>query len=793
MTTEKPTAPARDRLTAEEYTRAEELWPTELLRRVTNAVIVPTWLDGEDRFWFKHEHRDGHEYVLLDATTGERRPAFDHDVVARALGAEPRSLPVETFEYDGEAIVAVVAGREGRVRIDKDGSVSEAPMPAADAFRGPDGQEAFVRDHNLWVRDGRGFERQLTTGGVEHFGWAEAPDNDYDRLGRVGRDRAGAPHTTQGCFWSPDGRRLFVARVDERRVRAYPYLESVTHDGSVLPRVHRVRRKLFGDAEETRWLWHVIDAATGEQTVVDPLPDGLLIQPWHCWWTEHGTVLALAGTFAQDAAALVEIDAATGSVRVVHLEHDHMFRFNNIWFHDDNVRYLPERGQFIWFTFEDGWPHLWVIDVATGAPRQLTAGEWVVQDLVRVTDRHAFFTTGGTQPGANPYLRRLHRVDLDGDGPNAGLACLTPEDADHAFPPVPQGTVWREWGAQPFELRSCVSPSGRYFVDNISRVDLPTVTLLRDGEGNTVTELARADISGLEELGWRFPETFRAKAADGKTDVWGVIVKPRRFDDGEPWPVIERIYGGHQVLAQPRSFLEGLNGSFMFGLHALADLGFVVVVLDGPGTPVRSRAFRDMTWDHEDRFGIAHHRAAIEELARSRPWMDISSVGVNGHSSGGYATLMCLLLEPDFYKVGFCSSPALGADGSQAWITEAHFGRPDYGDGRTVRLRPDERAPSHTVWDPATHVDRLQGRLMLVYGDIDEECEPPVLLQFLDKLVQAGKDFDLLPMPGRSHYYTTEPYYQKRLWDYFVEHVQGRTPLRHHRLGVTPGRRLSET
>ena len=777
----------------EEYTRAAELWPNELLDRVTNALVIPTWLPGEDRFWYRHETGSGHHFVVVDAATGAQEPAFDHREVAELLGADRDSLPIESFAYEGEDLVLTMTDRPGITRIGQDGTVDTVQAPDSNAFRGPDGRETFVRGHNLWIRDGRGFERQLTTDGVEHFGWAEAPDNDYDQVGRIGRTRAGLPQAMQGVFWSSDGRHLFVPRVDEREVREYPYIENVPADGSLFPEVHWVRRKMFGDSETTRWLWHVVDVRTGEQVRVDALPGDLQIQPWHCWWTSRDTILALASNDAQDAAALVEVRASDGSVRVVHMERDRMFRFNNSWFHDDNVAYVAERDEFVWFTQASGWPHLWIIDVPTGAVRQLTDGEWVVQDLIRVTDDHVFFTAGGRAAGVNPYLRSLHRVDLDGSEANANLVCVTPEAADHAFPVPRSGGVWREWGPRPEHLHSCVSPSGRYVVDNISRVDLPTVTVLRDASGAIISEIARAGTDRLDEIGWQQPEPFCTKGADGETDIWGVIIKPRLFDERDSWPVLERIYGGHQVLAQPRSFLEGINGAFMFGLHAFADMGFVVVVMDGPGTPLRSRAFRDMTWNQDDRFGVVHHRAALENLATSRPWMNLENVGVSGHSSGGYATLMCLLREPDFYKVGFSSSPALGADGFQAYVIEAHFGRPDYGSGREVRLHDGERAPSHEVWHPETLVERLRGRLMLAYGDVDEECEPPLLYQFIRRLIDAGKDFDQMVMAGESHYYTTQPYYQKRLWDYFIRHVQGREPLRHHTLAVDVGQRLWNT
>ncbi|MFG2658520.1 DPP IV N-terminal domain-containing protein [Streptomyces sp. NPDC048425] len=789
--TRQETTDRRPKVAAEEYARAEELWPSELLGRVTNALVIPNWLPDQDRFWFKLEHLDRHEYLLVDAATGDRRPAFDHKRIAEALNEDQHRLPIDTLEYDGDDIVVRVEGRDGRLRIDgDDGRVTEVPDRDPNAFRGPGGDELFVRAHDLWIRDLQGRERQLTDDGEEFYGWAEGPDGDYDR---IGRDRTGTPPSTIGCFWSPDGTRALVPRADERAVTAYPYLENVPHDGDLLPKVHHVRRKMIGDAEDTRWEWYVIDVSTGARVTVGALPWDLQILPWHAWWTRHDTVIALASTAAQDCAAAVEIDAATGAVRVIHLEHDHMFRLNSVWFHDDNVRYLPERGELIWFSYASGYPHLWVIDLASGSLRQLTDGAWAVQDLVRVTGRYAFFTAGGVEPGRNPYLRSLYRVDLDGAGPNAGLRCLTPEDADHAFPPVPQGTVSREWGVQPWELRSCMSPSGRYFVDNISRVDLAPVVMLRDADGRTIGELARADISGLLSIGWTYPETFRAKAADGETDIWGVIIKPRRFAERDSWPVLERIYGPPQVLAQPRSFLEGLNGMFLFGLHSLAEMGFGVVLMDAPGTPHRSRAFRDMTWGEPDRFGIKNHRAAIEDIARTRPWMDLSRVGISGHSSGGYATVMAMLLEPDFYQVGFSSSPALDPSASYATISEAHFGKPDYGDGRAVRRTPDEAAPNYEELSPNTYAGRLIGRLMLVYGDLDEECEPPALIQFVDSLVRAGKEPDLLVLPNQSHFYTPEPYYQKRLWDYFVEHVQGREPLRHHPLSVTRGERLHYT
>ena len=780
----------RPKVTAAEYDRAAQLWTESLLDRATNLLIVPTWLRGRDAFTYKLEHADRHEYLVVEAATGQSAPAFDHELVGRALGATPGRLPITAVDYDGEVLVLTLDDG-GITRVDPaTGAVTTVPAAEPGTVPLAGGGALFVREHNLWVRETDGAERQLTSGGEEDYGWAEAPDGDAHHIDRA---RAGRPHNIMGVFPNADGSKVLVPRVDERAVTAYPLLESITLDGNPVPTVHHVRRKLPGDPADTLWNWYILDIATGRQVPVVGLDAGREIQPWHAYWTDHGTVIAFASTPAQDRMGAVEIDAATGAVRMIHDEADHMFRFNGNWFNDDNVRHLPDRNALVWFTYASGWPHLWLLDLRTGAIRQLTDGDWAVVDLLQVTADRAYFTAGGIVPGRNPYYRALCRVDLDGDGPNAALTILTDEDADHAFPPVPQGIGSSAFGAVPRGARSPLAPSGKFFVDNASRVDRPGRAVLRDESGAEIAELARTDISGLSEIGWLPPEVFCAKAADGRTDVWGVILKPRAFAEQDSWPVLERIYGPPQVLTQPRSFLEGLAGTFMYGVHALADMGFGVVVMDAPGTPHRSKEFRDMHWGQADRFGIADHRAVIENLAATRPWMDIECVGISGHSSGGYGTVMAMLLEPDFYRVGFASSAALDPSASGAYIYESHFGRPDYGDGRHVRRQPGEVAPNYRAVSPSAYADRLTGRLALVVGDLDEECELPGQIQFLGALVDARRDYDLIMMAGHAHYYTTEPYYQKRLWDYFIDHVQGREPLAHHQLPVTRGVRLGST
>ncbi len=276
---------------------------------------------------------------------------------------------------------------------------------------------------------------------------------------------------------------------------------------------------------------------------------------------------------------------------------------------------------------------------------------------------------------------------------------------------------------------------------------------------------------------------FTAKAADGLTDLYGVLIKPRAFGTRASWPVLERIYGGPQIIAHPRSFLEGLNGTFTHAANAMADMGFVVALLDGPGTPYRSKAFHDMPYGAVDRWGVTHHRAALEGAAATRPWMDLSCTGVSGHSYGGYGTVMAMLLEPDFYKVGVSSAGMYDLPWIYNGGVERHI-------GRALKSGPGDVPEIYERVSPSTYAHRLSGHLMLIYGDLDENAMPAGMLAFARSLINAGKSYDMVVLPGANHGFVPDPYYQKRMWDYFIEHVQGRQPLLHHRLDVEPGKRL---
>lgn len=750
-------------VSAAEYDRALELWPTRLTAGVRNLSVAAHWIDA-DRLWFREELADGHRFVEVDAASGLRRAAFDHATVGRALQADPERLPLLGYRHLEHGLR--VTTPDGDVDIDPaSGTVRAAPAAVlAGTLPGPGGRLLIPREHDLWLHEADGNEQRLTNDGAAHYAWGATVDMN---LQAIARRRGAVRPAVHGCLWSPDGARLLIQRPDERAVAPYPYYEAVPANGSPRPVVHPIRFVLAGEAVRRRE-WAILDVASGTRTPV-VLPDESLdlcfADNGGAWWTaDGGSLHALAQTRSSERAALLRIDAATGRSQVLYEERvATFFDWNTFEYHSPLARPLPGGREFLWYSQADGHGHLYVVDLAGGGiVRRLTEGAWQVLDVLKVTPDHVFFTAGGREAGADPYHRRLYRMRIDAARPNDTIVLLTPENEDYALPGAFTPPMAAALGAA--DSPPAFSPSGRYFVATSSTLGAPPGTLLRRADdGTAVAELARADVAGLRAIGWRPPEAFAVKARDGVTDLHGALFLPRDFDPSRAYPVIARVYAGPQFLAHPRNFAEGLNGPFAQGLAALAELGFAVVLLDGPGTPYRSKAFHDAGWGTRDRLNMAEHRTAIERLSAGRSWLDLSRVGIAGHSYGGYATVMAMLLEPDFYRVGVSSAGIYDLAWAQARTPERHFGRPDYGYGRSSKTRPDEVAANHALMSPSSLADRLQGRLLLAYGDLDENIQPAGLMKFADALIKAGKSFDLMCLPGRGHGFGSEPYFQKRL------------------------------
>jgi dipeptidyl aminopeptidase/acylaminoacyl peptidase len=774
--------------TAADYQRAFSLDDSKLRTLPRNASTVPHWLGEGEAFWFAQETDSGFEYFRVESATGQREPLFDHAALATAVNAvlaasgrdvEPASgsdglnLRISAYDPQQQTVSGTAAGKtlSCTLRIAECETV-EVPTAEPGLLLSPDGKRAaFTRDHNLWLRDmASGQERALTTDGEAYFSWGKVPDTSLAAIPQQRDHLVKPPYAT---FWSPDGSKLVATRMDERDVGIYPFVEWAPLDGSVRPKLYQLRIPLMGDPLP-KLESHVFDVATGEHVQIDA-GEGYSVAPAGVvgWSANSQRLYMLAANYGSSALRLLEF--SHGKTRVAFEEKsDTLARLGPAAYNEPNVRLLKDGAEALWFSERSGWGHLYRIDLDSGAVlKALTAGDWTVQDVLRVdeADGRVYFTAGGREAG-DPYQRRLYRVNLDG----SDFTLLTPEAADHALPGVPSFLIRTVFGFPVPPDR--ISPDGRYFVAEYSTLEEPPVSVLRStDDGRIIAELQKADVSKLAERGYRPPERFSATAADGQTTIWGAIYLPPDFDPAKSYPVINALYAGPQVSIAPFNYLSGFSGLGQYNRAALASLGFIVVTVDGRGTPYRSLEFQNASR------GLGHgtealrdHRAAIEELAAKRPYMDLTRVGVYGHSWGGYHTALAIMQHNDFYDAAVASAGLYGYQWSYPGF-ESFIGLPDYGNGSTIRPEPGTVAENFQAISVPPLANQLnQGHLMIAYGDVDENVQPSQAVQLIDALIKADRDFDLLYLPNRTHYYVPEPYFQRRLWDYMVEHAMGAEP-----------------
>ncbi|WGX98890.1 DPP IV N-terminal domain-containing protein [Nocardioides sp. L-11A] len=764
-------------VSAEDYARAAKVLDSSLADAVLNGHVTARWLDS-NRFWYERDGADGPELAVVDIAQRHRAAPLDGARLAEALRGSPAAAAVrngtarvEQVEEIGDALLVTLTTPDGsRVRSDLsdyESTSMPAPAPSA-AITAPSGEHAaFVREADLWLRrPGDGDERALTSDGERHFAYGKLPDHSQSVLMRA----AETPMPPVGVEWAPDSKHLFGTRWDERAVPIYPYVESVPRDGTFRPKLHPLRLALLGDPDQPQQEIFSIDASTGEKRTID-IGRGWTMDTTSLGWSADArTTYRIAHTEGWRSMALVEIDVAAGTSRRVIEEAAATSSVlpHTILFSPPNVRVLQESGEVVWFSERDGWGHLYLYDLASGAlKRQLTHGDWLVRDLIEVDGRRrrVFFTACGREEGRDPYYRHLYRVSLDGSDP----LLLTPEDAEHEIPSPLPTLLPAAPGRQAF------SPDRDYFIDTYSTVSEPPVSVVRSSEdGSVVMRLETADASAAYAAGWRPPTRVHAKGADGETDVYAVVYFPTDFDGTSEYPVIDATYGGPWTLNAPRSFVDALSTFNPVSRASLAALGFVVVTIDARGTRGRSRAFTNVGYGNFVDPGLADHVAVIQQIAARHGGLDLDRVGIYGHSFGGYVSARAMLSRPEFFKV--CVSSA-GPHNYQGFYAMEHLlGLPAYGDGR-VRPSPQSVPDNYRALDNAPLAARLRGRLMLAYGDLDESAMPAVTLQLADALIGANKSFDLLYLPSRTHdFFRTDFYFIRRMWDYFVEHLLGATP-----------------
>lgn len=767
-----------------QYQRAERVLDQQLRGKVRNAAVAPRWL-ADGRFWYPRQQEDGRTtHILVDPATTTRTALFDDDMMHAALLAAGIADPGQVMQQV-DRVAQSGHGLEITLRVDaQQAVVCTLPMPCevqslpvADPrdLPSPDGRHSVrVEQDNLWLRSGsEGARRALTMDGEPSHGYGVLPDFALRGIPR----RAGKMQMPPfAVTWSPDSKRLFGVRYDERQVLPYPYLATAPTDG-FRPVVHEVRLGLLGDAEQVRDAWFVTEAdGSGTQHIAVPEGWYTLTEAGVLGWSA-GADKVYAAIVRYDHPArlrLVEVDVRTGSVRTVREERsDTRVQLNSYPYNRPAVHVLQHGNGIVWFSQQDGWGHLYLIDRRDGhIIRQLTRGEWLVRDVVGVDEARGqvLFTAGGREPG-DPYQRRLYRVALDGGTP----VLLTPEAADHAI----DAGAGLLMGGRPSHL---LSPSAAYVVDSYSRVDQAPVSVLRSTtDGRVVLPLERADDRAVRAAGWVPPQRVTVLAADGRTGLQATVYLPPGYRDDGRHPVIDAMYGGPHITNAPVGFVDATATMNPVARSSLAQLGFVVVSIDARGTPGRSKAFHDASFLTAADLQLDDHVAAIRELAERYRGMDLTRVGIYGHSFGGYSAARALLRYPAFYTVGVASAGSHSFQGMYGGAIHGMDrlvgGQPVYADGTRVRPQPGAVPPLFQPLANDALADRLQGRLMLVYGDLDENAMPALTLQLARALTLANKDYDLLYLPNQDHeLFRNDDYYMRRMWDYFVTHLMGATP-----------------
>jgi dipeptidyl aminopeptidase/acylaminoacyl peptidase len=707
---------------------------------------------GGNRFWYRNKTGNGHEFILVDAAQSSRTSLFDHNRLASVMSVANdssyigRKLPFNSFEFvnDDESVIGFRLGEKRfecniRAYSCEVGDTIPSDVPFIES---PNGEwEAFIHEYDLWIRAVNGGDStQLTTDGERYWAYGISEPGPSTII----RKRPVRPVLQ----WSPDSRKIAVERMDERNVEMMPLYSSTKER----PEYYLYPYALPGDTIIPRFDIYLVDVETTNSVRVqqDPQPwivmgtTGVLDSTWTTVkWRDNGSRFYFThGLRGTKRIQLMEADVETGETRLIVKDTTDTYIELNLDFRaKPNWDVLNGGDDVLWFSERDGWGHLYRFDGEGNLKNQVTSGPWTFGTIVYIDEAtdQIYFTARGREPGRMPLIADFYRVNLDG----SGLTLLGGEEADHTI---------------------SVTPSGQYFVDQFSRVDMPPTTVVLGRNGRVLQTLEVADISGLDEVGYSPPEPFTVKAADGVTDIYGIMHKPSNFDPEQVYPIVEHIYPGPFI---------GSVGIWNWAASrrgdgdAIAELGFVVVEIDHRATPFRAKALQDSYYGNMGDNGIPDHIAAIRQLAARYSFIDIDRVGIYGHSGGGFASTDAILRYPDFYKV------AVSESGNH--------------DNRTYHAAWGEKYQGLLVRDTLNGTDNYQnqvnanlagnltGKLFLIHGDMDDNVHPAMTIRVADALIKANKSFDFLIATDQAHG-VNEPYYVRRKWDYFVRHLMGQEP-----------------
>jgi dipeptidyl aminopeptidase/acylaminoacyl peptidase len=725
------------------YRRADNL-PALGEGKVFFNHVKPTWINSTGRFLYESNTPEGIEYYIVDANTRTKTVAFDQQKFISAFQAatgqkvKPGKLPItnlvfserlNSFSFNYDNFSWICSFRSIRTyrnppaqrgvaeyRIIKGDRVMERTQPdswiwdfrdelANQPVESPDRKwTAFIKNFNVYIR-------------------SNEDKSEY----QLSFDGGTGEYYSSYFIWSGDSKKLVSNRVKPAEKHLIHYIESSPED-QIQPKHYVYEYPKPGDAVPQMYP-QLFDVDTKKQLMVDDSHIENQYAITNIKWSRDNSHFTYEyNKRGHQLYQVIRVDAATGESRVIINETSPTF----IDYSGKRLRFdVEDTREVIWASERDGWNHLYLYDAEKGIVKnQITRGEWVVRGLVAINEaeRYVIFRASGREPG-DPYFVNCYRINFDG----TGLIRLTDGEGTHEV---------------------SFSPDRKYFTDTWSTIDKPPVSVLRRAsDGSMIMEIEKADISRLIMAGVRFPEPFVAKGRDGVTDIWGIIIRPTNFDPSKKYPVIEQIYAGPHDSFVPKDFRIPTSG-----LHQMAELGFIVVQIDGMGTSNRSKAFHDVCWKNLKDAGFADRILWMQAAAKKYPYMDLSRVGVYGHSAGGQNAAAAVLFHPEFYRVAVASCGCHDNRMDKIWWNEQWMGWPvgkEYAECSNIE-----------------NAYRLKGRLLLINGELDNNVDPSSTNQLVNALIKANKDFEYVLVPGGKHT-TGGTFGERKRRDFFVRYLLG--------------------
>ena len=772
-----------------EYLQAEKFTGEKLKNMLFSTVVDPHWFQEGKRFWFEYKTSEGNFWYVVDPVARTKTPLFDRDKLAAQLTEivqdpfEARHIPIRhlrveadgrtfTFEITSSQEKKTEKGEKEKKKGEKEifyfsydypsrqlthlKDKEKEPKRLAWGNFSPDGKTVvYAKDCNLFRMSREDYEKarknekdstiieiQLTKDGMEGFGYG-IPYSLLNTDTLCNGKRRGV----SGC-WSPDSRYFAALVSDNREVKELWVINAIAQPRPTLETYKSQMPGEMAAPTEHLYLFDLIDnsrkeirttAFKNQNLSLEYLPRKQKQRDMECvptiWLGDNDRFF-----LTRRSRDLHRIDVCVytvGQDSVTPVIQERM----NTYQETRPLTFLKQSRELIQWSERDGWAHLYRYDDRGNLKNRITQGPWHVEQVVGVDEanRTIYFIANGREKDENPYYQNLYKVNIYG----TGLQRITQGDYFHQVK---------------------VDDDARFVVDNFSRVNTVPCTDLLDRNGRKVMTLQESDFSQLVAAGYRFPEPFKVKAADGVTDLYGVMYKPFDFDSTRVYPIIDYVYPGPQVEAVCYPFTR-----MSVRTDRLAQAGFIVIsVGQRGGHPARSKWYHNYGYGNMRDYPLADHKVAVEQLAARYPFIDIERVGIHGHSGGGFMSTAAICQYPDFYKAAVSCAGNHDNRIYNRWWSETHHGVKE-----TISAKGDTTFAYQIATNPEI-VKHLKGHLMLVHGDIDNNVHEANTIRVVNALIRANKRFDMLILPGQRHSFgDMDEYFYWRLVDFFSEHLRG--------------------